>query len=379
MNKQARFFVNLAILTLLVGIIAYPKVQPFLFGDSSADASFQPQQRRALQVSGYVLSPVPVQEMVRSTGNLLPDEEVDLAFETSGKVVGIYFEEGTFVEEGDLLAKMNDRHLQAQLEKLQAQQRLVVEREFRQRSLLERDAISQEAYDQAVTELETLEADIELLLARIAETEVRAPFDGVVGLRYLSEGSYASPSTRLARLVRNNPLKLEFSVPERYSGEITPGFPIHFRVDGFLEPKHAEVYAVSPSVDDRTRTIRVRALYDNDNGLLMPGRFASVNMQLSDTPDAIAIPSEALIPEMEGDRVFVYRSGQAEAVYVTTGIRTEDRVQILEGLSFGDTLLTTGVLQLRHGLPVELDNVGDLQDYEFADAEEVELQPVHHD
>ncbi len=369
MNKKARFFVNLAILTLLIGIIAYPKVKPFLFGESSSAPAFQPQQRSALQVSGYVLSPMPVREMVRSTGTLLPDEEVDLAFETSGKVVGIFFEEGSFVDEGDLMAKMNDRHLQAQLNKLQAQQRLVVEREFRQRSLLERDAISQEAYDQAVTELETLEADIELLLARIAETEVRAPFDGVVGLRYLSEGSYASPSSRLARLVRTSPLKLEFSVPERYSGEITPGFPVNFRVDGFLEPKHAEVYAVSPSVDDRTRTIRVRALYGNEAGLLMPGRFASVNLQLSETPDAIAIPSEALIPEMEGDRVFVYRSGQAEAIYVTTGIRTEDRVQILDGLSFGDTLLTTGVLQLRHGLPVELDNRDALKDHEVVNNE----------
>ncbi len=377
MNKRARFFVNLAILTLLIGIIAYPKVAPFLFGGSSQDPAFQPRQRPVLRVSGYVLSPFPVQETIRSTGTLLPDEEVDLAFETSGKVVGIYFEEGTFVEEGDLLAKMNDRHLQAQLAKLQAQQRLVVEREFRQRSLLEREAISQEAYDQAVTELETLEADMELLLARIAETEVRAPFDGVVGLRYLSEGSYASPSTRLARLVRTSPLKLEFTVPERYSGEIYPGFPINFRVDGFLDPKHAEVYAVNPSVDDRTRTIRLRALYDNPDGLLMPGRFASVNLRLSDMPDAIAIPSEALIPEMEGDRVFVYRNGKAEAIYVTTGIRTEDRVQILDGLSFGDTLLTTGVLQLRHGLDVELDNLGDLAEHGDEGEETDETSPVN--
>ncbi len=356
MNKNIRFLVNFSLLVLLIGIIAYPKVRPLFSGSSSDEPGFQPRQRQPLSVSGYIISPVPVKEEVRATGSLLPDEEVDLAFETSGKVVGIFFEEGKHVKEGELLAKMNDRHLQAQLQKLQAQRRLLVEREFRQRSLLERDAISQEAYDQAVTELETLDADIELLKARIAETEVRAPFDGIVGLRYLSEGSYASPSSRLARLIKIDPLKLEFSVPERYAGEINPGFPVSFRVDGFLNPLEAEVYAVDPVVDDRTRTIRVRALYDNVGERLNPGRFASIALELSQTPDAIAIPSEALIPEMEGDRVFVYRSGQAHPIYVQTGIRTEDRVQILDGLSFGDTLLTTGVLQLRQGLPVILDN-----------------------
>ncbi len=357
MNKTFRFLINLAILALLIFIIAFPKIRPLFPGGSGAEVDFQPQQRQPLSVSAYILSPSQIRDEVRGTGTLLPDEEVDLAFETSGKVVGIYFEEGSHVEEGDLLAKMNDRHLQAQLLKLHAQRRLLVEREFRQRSLLERDAISQEAYDQVVTELETLDADIELLEARIAETEVRAPFNGIVGLRYISEGSFASPSTRIARLIKIDPLKLEFTIAERYSREIMPGFPIRFRVDGILDPLDAEVYAVSPFVDERTKTIRVRALYDNSDEELMPGRFVSIDMQLAEDLEAVAIPSEALIPEMEGDRVFVYRSGQAQPVYVTTGIRTEDRVQILDGLNFGDTLLTTGVLQLRQGLPVVLDNI----------------------
>ena len=357
MNKNARFIVNTSLLLLLIGIVAYPKIRPLFSDRSSAEQSFQPRQRPPLSVSGYVITPTTLQEEVRSTGSLLPDEEVDLSFETSGKVIGIYFDEGSYVEAGDLLAKMNDRHLQAQLQKLQAQRRLLVEREFRQRSLLERDAISQEAYDQAVTELETLDADIELLKARIAETEVRAPFDGIVGLRYLSEGSFASPNTRLARLIKTQPLKIEFSVPERYAGAITPGFPIRFRIDGILNHLDAYVYAVDPMVDERTRTIRVRALYDNLEVPLSPGRFTSITMQLAEINDAIAIPSEALIPEMEGDRVFVYRSGRADPIYVRTGLRTEDRVQILDGLSFGDTLLVTGVLQLRQGLPVVLDNI----------------------
>ncbi len=357
MKKSSQYIVNVVLFVLLIGIIAYPKVRPLFTSGSSASETFQPQQRRALSVQGYVIEPTSLREEVRSTGTLLPDEEVDLSFETSGKVVGIHFQEGSYVQEGELLAKMNDRHLQAQLQKLQAQRRLLVEREFRQRSLLERDAISQEAYDQAVTELETLDADIELLKARIAETEVRAPFDGIVGLRYISEGSFASPNTRLARLIKTQPLKIEFAIPERYAGTIRPGFPISFRVDGYLEPMDAEVYAVDPLVDERTRTFRLRAIYDNKSNNLNPGRFTSITMRLTETQDAIAIPSEALIPEMEGDRVFVYRSGQAQPIYVHTGLRTEDRVQILDGLNFGDTLLVTGVLQLRQGLPVVLNNM----------------------
>lgn len=357
MNKNLRFLINFSLLLILIGIIAYPKIKPLFSSGPTQGPAFQPQQRQALSVSGYVIAPRELREFIRSTGSLLPDEVVDLSFETSGKVVGIYLQEGSHVSEGELLAKMNDRHLQAQLQKLHAQRRLSVEREFRQRTLLDRDAISQEAYDQAVTELESLDADIELLEARIAETEVRAPFDGVVGMRYISEGSFATPTTRLARMIKVSPLKVEFSVSERYAGEIGPGFPFLFRIDGFLDPFSAEVYAVDPFVDERTRTIRVRGLYENRDEELNPGRFASITLQLSETQDAIAIPSESLIPEMEGDRVFVYRSGRAESVYVRTGIRTEDRIQILDGLSFGDTLLTTGVLQLRHGLPVVLDNL----------------------
>ncbi len=357
MKKNSRVFVYPALLLLLVGIIVYPRIKAGFSSGETPATSFQGQQRQPLRVSGYIIVPEYIRDELRAPGTLLPDEEVDLAFETSGKVVGIFFQEGSYVAAGDLLAKMNDRHLQAQLQKLEAQQRLLVERVFRQRSLLDRDAISQEAYDQVITEMESLEADIELLTARIAETEVRAPFDGVVGLRHLSVGSYASPNTRLANLVRLSPLKIEFSVPERYAGQVFPGFPVVFSIDGFLEPMHAEVYAVNPVVDERTRTIRMRALYDNPDGVLNPGRFASVSLTIDESDQAITIPSEALIPEMEGDRVFIYRAGLARAVYVQTGIRTADRVQILDGLSFGDTLLTSGVLQLRHQLPVALDNL----------------------
>jgi membrane fusion protein (multidrug efflux system) len=310
-----------------------------------------------LFASGFLVTPTQMNELIYSTGSLIPDEEVELSFETSGKVVGIFFIEGTRVKKGELLAKINDRHLQAQLLKLQAQRKLTGEREFRQRQLLERDAISRESYDQVATELQSQEADIMLVEARIAETELRAPFDGYVGLRMISEGAFATTQTKIVRLVKITPLKIEFSIPERYAGEISPGYPISFAIDGIPKTFSANVYAVDPKVDINTRTIIARALYPNANEELKPGRYASVRALLSQIDNAISIPTEAVIPEMDGEKVFIIKNGKAQQVRVTTGLRTESQIQITSGLNIGDTLLTTAILQLRHGMPVQLDTL----------------------
>jgi membrane fusion protein, multidrug efflux system len=354
-GKKTSKLIYSIIIIIIVGIIAWPKIKP-LFAVSNNSPAGNPAQRgtQALNVQGMIVNPRHLSENINSTGTLLSDEETDLSFETSGRIIAIHFNEGTRVRKGDLMAKINDRHLQAQLQRLQAQKSLAQEKEFRQRSLLERDAISRESYDQIVTEIQVLEADIALVKARIAETELRAPFDGVVGLRHLSEGSYVNPNSKIARLVKNRPLKLEFSVPERYAGEINPGFPVRFMVDGMADTFDAKVYAVDPKIDIRTRTILVRAMYPNTNEEMKPGRFAGITLQLSDTDNAVAIPTEAIIPEIEGERVFVYKSGRAQSVRVTTGLRTESHIQILSGLEFGDTLLTSGVMQLRQNMPVEI-------------------------
>jgi len=351
------------VILVILGFILYPKIKPLLqieSGPGTGSAEGMQVSRgggEPLFATGYVIEPSQMNELIYSSGSLIPDEEVDLAFETSGKIVGIFFNEGTRVKQGDLLAKINDRPLQAQLLKTQAQLKLTEEREFRQRQLLERDAISQESYDQVATELQTLEADIQLIKARISETELRAPFDGIVGLRMISEGAFATTQTRIVRLVKISPLKIEFSVPERYAGEINPGFTISFDVDGIPKTFNADVYAVDPMVDPDTRTIVARALYPNSDEELKPGRFASIRVLLSQIENTIAIPTQAVIPEMGGEKVFIIRNGKAEEREIRTGLRTESHIQILEGLEFGDTLLITAILQLRHLLPVQLDTI----------------------
>ena len=310
-----------------------------------------------LNVNGKVVRTERLTDEIVVTGNLLPDEEVDLSFETSGQVVEINFKEGAHVKQGQLLAKVNDRKLQAELKRLESQLKLANDRVYRQRTLLQHDAVSQEAYEQVRTELATLQADIDIVKAEIELTELRAPFDGVIGLRQISVGAYASPTTVVSKLTRIVPLKVEFAVSEKYVNEVNPGTALSFTIDGSLQNYSATVYAKESALDQNTHTLTVRALYANPNGRLTPGRYASINLKKQEIEDAIAIPSEAIVPEMGKDKVFLYKSGKAQPVDVTVGLRTEDRVQVLRGLSVGDTLITSGTLQLRTGLPVILDHV----------------------
>ncbi len=316
MNKKLRLTITLLLIIFITGIILYPKYKPFILkkakGQNNNPALLRREQQK-LNAVGYMIVPTNMSELINSTGTLRPDEEVDLAFETSGKIVGINFTEGTRVKKGDLLAKINDRPLQAQLEKLEAQSKMTEAKEFRQRSLFDRDAISQESYDQIVTDVQSIKADIDLIRARISETELRAPFDGIIGLRYLSEGSFATPATKIARLIKTSPIKIEFSIPEKYAQEIKIGYPVTFVIDGSNKVFNAFVYAVDPKIDIETRTIVLRALYPNNNEELKSGRYAGITLLLSKIENAIAIPTEALIPEMDGEKVFVYNGGKAQS------------------------------------------------------------------
>ncbi len=357
MFRKLRPYLVVLVIITLIGIISYPKVKPLFRKQNTPPVTSATQGPRAININAMVMKSMRMVDLVNSSGTLIPDEQVDLAFETSGKIISIYFDEGTRVKKGEMLAKINDRPLQAQLLKLKAQKKLAEEREFRQRSLLSRDAISQESYDQVVTELQTIEADIMLIEARISETELRAPFDGVIGLRHVSEGAFVNMNNKIARLIKNDPLKIEFAIPERYSGNVSPGFPLRFHLDGIRDTLTARVYAVDPKVDERTRNIIVRARYNNPNEFVKPGRFVAIQLAIAEINNALAIPSEALIPEMDGDRVFVFRGGKAQSVLVNTGLRTESLIQITSGLSEGDTLITTGILQLRQGMPVTIDQL----------------------
>lgn len=317
----------------------------------------QAKGKQVLNVNAKIIKPESLTDVLKTSGILLPDEEVDLSFETSGKIVEINFMEGTQVKKGQLLAKVNDLKMQAELQRLQAQLKLAEDRVYRQQTLLKRDAVSQEAYEQVKTDLATLNADINIVKENIALTELRAPFDGIIGLRQVSVGTYASPTTIVAKLTKISPLKVEFAVPERYANDMKKGINLDFFIEGELNAYQAKVYAVESTVDQQLHQLTVRAIYPNHDQALLPGRYASIELKKDEISNAIAIPTEAIVQELGKDKVYLYKSGKAEPVDVITGIRTEAEVQVVKGLQVGDTIITSGTLQLRTGLPVKLDNI----------------------
>ena len=358
MNKKTKWGIIAIIGIGLAGLAVHTFMPHENKELQEAPTKSTPQARkRTLNVTAEVIKKSSISDGIIITGLLLPDEEVSLSFETSGKITAINFVEGTHVKKGQLLAKVNDAQLQAQLRKLEVQLKLAEDRVYRQNALLEREAVSKEAYEQVQTDLAMLKAEIDMVKANIALTELRAPFDGIIGLRQVSEGTYATPSTIVASLTKISPLKIEFAVPERYAGIVKNGANLSFKVEGHLKPFSAKVYATESYVDPTTHTFAIRALYANNNGQLMPGRFANVDLKTQEFDDAITIPSQAIIPEMGIDKVYLYKSGKAQPVTITKGIRNESRAQILEGLNIGDTIITSGTLQLRTGLSVTLEEV----------------------
>lgn len=361
MTKKVRVTIIAVIVLLIAGMALFPVVKRTFFGTGDEEAaSVRPVRNSGpLNVNASILRYKSLADAFISYGRLLPDEEVDLSFETSGMITDIFFKEGSFVKKGDLLAKVNDKPLQAELKKLQTQVPLAEARVSRQQTLLEKDAVSQESYESVTTELEKLKADIELVKARLAQTELRAPFEGMIGLRMVSEGAYATPSTLISTLTKITPLKLEFSVNEKQVNEIKPGTVIEFTTATDLDPHQATVYAVESRLDRSTVSLKARALYPNPGGKLKPGQYASLNMSLTQYGTALVIPSMAMVAEMGRDIVYVYNNGVAKQVSIVKGMRTESAVQVIDGLQPGDTLITTGVMQLRDGMPVTIGILGD--------------------
>lgn len=299
-------------------------------------------------------------DRIATVGTILPNEEVDVRSEIAGRIETIAFDEGAHVTKGQLLVRVADAELRAQLARAEARLAIAQDEADRQRQYFEQSLSSKQVYDTAVNELSVAKADADLVRVQLAKTEIRAPFDGKVGLRFVSAGSYVSPAAQITTLQDDTPIKLDFSVPERYAGRLQPGDAVQFTVQGASRQFEASIYAIEPSIDPTTRTLRVRARTPNTDGALVPGAFADVEVVL-DERQTLTVPAYAVIPELRGHRVFVYAGGKAESRVVEIGTRTEELVEVVRGLQPGDTLITSAILQLRPGAPVtvaSLETVG---------------------
>lgn len=352
MKKYVKRFLWIALPIALAAWIIIPRL-----GNKAGEETGKSQRnapRGKLPVTGIIARNAMTGSGVPITGSMLANEEVELVAEIVGKVRKIYFEEGSFVKKGQLLLKVDDADLQAQLTRSEFQKKLLSEKLERQRILLKRESISREAFDQLQTDYNMLEADIELLKVKISRTEIRAPFDGEMGFRYVSEGSYVQPSSKIATIVDNSVLKFEFAIPERYADNQLKNREVYFYVTGSDKLYSANVYAVDPLIDVKTRMILLRARFQNRNHELMPGMFAKGNMVFGGMNEFIAVPTEAVVPEMDGKRLWIVRNGKAVSVPVETENRDEKNVGVVSGIAVGDTVLTGGLMQLREGMEVNV-------------------------
>ncbi|MFH1525935.1 MAG: efflux RND transporter periplasmic adaptor subunit [Bacteroidota bacterium] len=304
-----------------------------------------------------IVKPKPLQNIIFSNGTLISNEEVLIQSEISGKITQIQFEEGRRVKKNDLLIKINDAELQATLKKNQSRETLARDKEFRYKQLLEKGLTSQQEYDVALSELNSVFADVELTQAQIDKTEIRAPFNGVVGLRSVSLGSYILPQTKIATLQSINPMKVDFSVPQKYFSLIKAGKSIFVKQSSTDKLFNGKIYAVEPKIDQNTRTVQARALVPNDRGELTPGAYIEIDIVLEELNNAVMVPTNVIVPDIEGKKIFIYKNGKAVPVPVETGIRTEDEIQIVSGLNIGDTLIVSGIIQLRPNAPVKLNSI----------------------
>lgn len=310
-------------------------------------------QTRQLTVDASVVSLSSKDFAYSYTGTLLANEAVEIRPEISGKITHIYFKEGARVKKGELLVKMFDADLQAQLKKNKLQIELQAKEENRKKELFNLKGISKEEYEISENLLNTLKAEQDLLNAQISKTELVAPFTGIIGLRNVSEGSFVSNSNIITTLQQIDPIKVEFSIPEKYKNNIINNQEVDFTVEGVADTFRGKVYATESKIDLSTRSIRIRALCANPQGNLFPNSFATIKLNLFPNQQSIFIPARSIVPLIDGEQVFIVRNGKAAAVRVTTGIRTETEVEVEKGLQPNDTLVISGLLQIKEGMGIK--------------------------
>lgn len=349
-----RFYFMKKLLILIAGIAVLLLIKFTFFSKQNEPAKSNPTNQQASPVSVYVIQTSELNQEITSTGTLYANEEVVLSPEVPGKITAINFREGARVSQGQILVKLNAADLTAQLNKLKVQRKFQSEKAERLKNLLKIQGASQEEFDEARSILEASDADISYVQSTIDKLEIRAPFSGVIGLRYSSVGAFVNSSSRVATLQQNDILKIDFSIPERYISQLTLPLSIQFSLQGSFKIFDAEVYAIEPAVDVNTRTFKMRARVQNPNQQLVPGQFAQIKLALNSHKNAILVPTQCIIPTLKGKKVVVCKNGKALDVQVETGFRNDKQIEILSGLHTGDSVLTSGLMSIKPDAPLKI-------------------------
>jgi membrane fusion protein (multidrug efflux system) len=293
----------------------------------------------------------PIEESLFLVGNLSARESIDIRSEIAAEITLIGFQEGAEVERDQVLFRLDDMKLQAQVAEARARFDQARHENDRGKVLVEKESISRQQYDQFRFDLAAAEAALHLTEERMDDAIIRAPFPGRMDQREVSLGQFVNVGQALSSLVQVDPLEVEFNVPERYLGQLRFGQVI--RITSVAYPGEAfegEVFFVSPQLEERNRTISMKAIIDNTDGRLKPGMFANLELVFQARSNAIIIPEQAI--SYHGDQASVVvlgQDGKAEYRDVGVGLRLSGNAEVTTGLTAGDIVVVEGYQKMSPG------------------------------
>ncbi len=343
----------------ILSILAFPLSLSISCKEKKKEAAIIPTRsiNVPIQAEGFVVRTRLLSENIQVPGTLLPFETTEIRPEISGRIVELDIPEGHVVQKGTLLAKLFDGDLQAQLKKLEVQLSIAEKTVERQKALLEISGISQQEYDLSQLQINNLNADIELVKVDIGKTRIVAPYTGTIGLKNISLGAYVTPANILTSISQVNNLKLEFTVPEKYSEMMTKGRQVEFTVTGTDKTFKAAIMATESIIEANTRSLKVRAVVSGNPKELVAGGFANVALEFGKLDQPIVVPTQAVIPQARDKKVILFRDGKPEFKVITTGVRDSSYVQVIDGLNVGDTIIITALLAIRPESKVSLTKI----------------------
>jgi len=315
-------------------------------------------EKSVVQVEVVVASSEPFSSDLEVNGSVLSNEMAELHPEVSGRLTYLNLPDGANVKEGTLLARVNDADLQAQLEQQKTQLDLAQKTLKRLSDLLNVNGVNQADYDAALSQVNTVQANIKVINAQIDKTVIRAPFSGELGIREVSPGSYVTPQTLIGSIHQTDKVKIDFTVPETFASLVVKGNQVKIQADGFAENLDATITAIEPQINTVSRNIKVRAMLTN--GIIHPGAF--VKVYLAQKSNGIMVPSNAIIPDALSSQVVVVKNRRAIFVNVETGLRNASLVELTSGVNPGDSIIVSGMLFVRPKAVVKIKRVRGLND-----------------
>jgi len=340
----------LLITVLITGTLFYSCTSNESRSENTRNQSIQ-------EVEIFIATPTSVINEIYTTGTILADEQVEIKAPIAGQIMSINFKEGQNVRQGQLLIKIDDRDWKAQLTALEVKLAKAKKDLDRTQELYKINGASLQDVENLQTNISDLQAQIEQLKVNIDYANITAPFAGKIGLRNISPGAYVSAGQYITTLVKTNPIKIDFQVPAEYIGQIKENQMVQAISKSTNDTIYAKVYAFDPGISTTSRNLNVRAIADNSRNKFRPGDFLEVRVMLGKIENAIMVPSESIIPNLDKQVVYLYKNGKVSQTPVETGLRTDSTIYIVKGIKTGDTIITTGLLQLRPGMNVKVRNM----------------------